>query len=116
MDLSDKRKSVHAVNAAVAGIRLVAGTGSPHPHAPVKIACRTLLSAAIDMCSAEVPELSIVGDELRQAVKTRQREITDKYVNVIEAVREAHSNRLVDIPDTLPNVSNLYRKKGRATD
>jgi Recombinase zinc beta ribbon domain len=42
---------------------------------------------------AEVPELWII-DELWQAVKTRQSEIADKYVNVTEAVREAQSNRL----------------------
>ncbi len=42
----------------------------------------------------EVPELRIIDDELWQAVKARQSEIADKYVNVIETVREAQSNRL----------------------
>jgi hypothetical protein len=42
---------------------------------------------------AEVPEFWIIDDELWQAVKTRQREIADKYVNVTEAIREAQSNR-----------------------
>ncbi|MDB5604574.1 MAG: Site-specific recombinase, partial [Bradyrhizobium sp.] len=36
----------------------------------------------------------IIDDELWQAVKTRQSEIADKYVNVTEAIREAQSNRL----------------------
>src|SRR6267154_453643 len=43
---------------------------------------------------AEVPKLRIIDDELWQAVKTRQSEIADKYVNVSEAIREAQSNRL----------------------
>ncbi len=34
---------------------------------------------------AEVPELRIIDDELWQAVRTRQSEIADKYVNVTEA-------------------------------
>lgn len=42
----------------------------------------------------EVPELRIINDEDWQSVKARQREVADKYANVIEAVREAHSNRL----------------------
>jgi hypothetical protein len=42
---------------------------------------------------AEVPEFWIIDDELWQAVKTRQSEIADKYVNVTEAIREAQSNR-----------------------
>jgi hypothetical protein len=44
---------------------------------------------------AEVPELWIIDDEFWQAVKTRQSEIADKYVNVTEAIREAQSNRLI---------------------
>lgn len=46
------------------------------------------------MIVAEVPELRIIDDELWQAVKARQSEIADKYVNVTEAIREAQSNRL----------------------
>ncbi|WP_234934294.1 recombinase family protein [Agrobacterium vitis] len=43
----------------------------------------------------EVPHLRIVDDELWQAVRTRQGEISEKYVNVTEAVREHHKkNRL----------------------
>ena len=41
----------------------------------------------------EVPELRIVDDALWQAVKARQRELTEKYANVIEAVRNANANR-----------------------
>ena len=37
-------------------------------------------------------ELRIVDDKLWQAVKARQSEIADKYVNVTEAVREHHAN------------------------
>jgi site-specific DNA recombinase len=43
----------------------------------------------------EVPALRIVDDELWRAVKTRQGEIAEKYVNVTVAVRKHHaSNRL----------------------
>ncbi|XUX13310.1 recombinase family protein (plasmid) [Aminobacter sp. BA135] len=43
----------------------------------------------------DVPELRIVGDELWQAVKARQSEITDKSVNLTTAVRAHHMrNRL----------------------
>lgn len=43
----------------------------------------------------DVSELRILDDLLWQAVKTRQSEIADKYVNVTEAIREHHSkNRL----------------------
>ncbi len=42
----------------------------------------------------EVPELRIVGDELWQAVKDRQGELTEKYATVIDAVRTANTNRL----------------------
>ena len=52
------------------------------------------INAELEWIVTEVPDLRIVGDELWQSVKTRQGEITDKYVNVIEAVREAQSNRL----------------------
>ena len=38
--------------------------------------------------------LRIVDDELWQAVRARQSEIADQYVNVTEAIREAQSNRL----------------------
>ena len=40
----------------------------------------------------KVPALRIVDDALWQAVKIRQAEISDKYVNVIDAVREHHAN------------------------
>ena len=43
---------------------------------------------------AEVPELRIVNDELWQAAKARQGELSVKYATVIEAVRGAHANRL----------------------
>ncbi|MFB9948929.1 recombinase family protein [Rhizobium puerariae] len=43
----------------------------------------------------DVPHLRIVDDELWQAVRTRQGEISEKYVNVTEAVRKHHTkNRL----------------------
>ena len=42
----------------------------------------------------EVPELRIVDDELWQAVKDRQEEITERYATVIEATRTARANRL----------------------
>lgn len=43
----------------------------------------------------DVPELRIVDDELWQAVRERQGEITEKYVNVTEAIRDHHTkNRL----------------------
>ncbi len=42
----------------------------------------------------EVPELRIIDDELWQAVKDRQEELTAKYATVIEATRSAHANRL----------------------
>jgi site-specific DNA recombinase len=40
----------------------------------------------------KVPALRILDDALWQAVKARQTEIIEKYVNVIEAVREHHAN------------------------
>ena len=43
---------------------------------------------------AEVPELRIVDDELWQAVKQRQEELTAQYATVIEATRTARANRL----------------------
>ena len=43
---------------------------------------------------AEVPELRIVDDELWQAVKHRQGEITEQYATVIEATQSARANRL----------------------
>jgi site-specific DNA recombinase len=52
------------------------------------------MNAESEWIVAEVPELRIIDDELWQAVKTRQGEIADTYVNVIEAVRKAQSNRL----------------------
>jgi hypothetical protein len=52
------------------------------------------MNAESEWIVAEVPELRIIDDELWQAVKARQSEIADKYVNVTEAIREAHSNRL----------------------
>jgi site-specific DNA recombinase len=52
------------------------------------------MNAESEWIVAEVPELRIIDDELWQAVKTRQRESADKYVNVTEAMREAQSNRL----------------------
>ena len=43
----------------------------------------------------DVPELRIVDDELWHAVRVRQGEIAEKYVNVTEAVRKHHKkNRL----------------------
>ena len=47
-----------------------------------------------DRIVAEVPELRIVDDELWQAVKDRQGEITEKYATVIEAMQAARVNRL----------------------
>ena len=53
------------------------------------------LNPESDWVITEVPELRIVDDRLWQAVKDRQGEIAEKYVNVIDAVREAHaSNKL----------------------
>ena len=53
------------------------------------------LNPESDWVITEVPDLRIVDDKLWQAVKERQGEIAEKYVNVIEAVREAHaSNKL----------------------
>ena len=49
------------------------------------------LNPETDWVITEVPELRIVDDTLWQAVKVRQGEIAEKYVNVIEAVREAHA-------------------------
>ncbi len=43
---------------------------------------------------AEVPELRIVNNELWQAVKDRQGEITVQYATVIAATQSARSNRL----------------------
>ncbi|GAB1715049.1 MAG: Recombinase [Nitrobacter sp.] len=40
--------------------------------------------------TTEVPELRIVDDKLWQAVRKRQGEIAEKFVNVTEAVREHH--------------------------
>ncbi len=43
----------------------------------------------------DVPDLRIVDDELRQAVRARQGEIAEKFVNVTEALRKHHKkNRL----------------------
>ena len=47
-----------------------------------------------ELIVTEVPELRIVDDALWQAVKARQGELTEKYANVIEAVRNANANRL----------------------
>ena len=47
-----------------------------------------------DWIVAEVPELRIVDDGLRQAVKDRQGEITEQYATVIEATQSARANRL----------------------
>ena len=44
--------------------------------------------------TTEVPELRIIDDELWQAVKVRQEELTAKYATVIEATRTARANRL----------------------
>jgi site-specific DNA recombinase len=53
------------------------------------------LNLESDWIVTEVPHLRIVDDELWQSVKARQQGITEKYVSVIEAVREHHaSNRL----------------------
>jgi hypothetical protein len=43
------------------------------------------MNAESEWIVAEVPELRIIDDDLWQAVKTRQSEIADKYVNVTEA-------------------------------
>ena len=43
---------------------------------------------------AEVPELRIVDDELWQAAKARQAEISEKYATSIAATRAANANRL----------------------
>ena len=43
---------------------------------------------------AEVPELRIVDDELWQAAKARQGELSEKYATAIAAVRNAHANRM----------------------
>ena len=42
----------------------------------------------------EVPELRILDDELWDAAKARQKDISAKYATVIEAVRAANTNRL----------------------
>jgi site-specific DNA recombinase len=42
--------------------------------------------------TTEVPELRILDDDLWQAAKARQGELTVKYANVITAVRAAHAN------------------------
>ena len=47
-----------------------------------------------ELIVTEVPELRIVDDALWQAVKARQGELTEKYANVIDAVRNANANRL----------------------
>ena len=47
-----------------------------------------------DRIVTEVPELRIVDDELWQAVKARQGELSVNYATVIEAVRGAHANCL----------------------
>lgn len=44
----------------------------------------------------EVPALRIVDDELWQAVKAKQKEIAEKYVNVTAAIREHHSNNRIN--------------------
>lgn len=44
--------------------------------------------------TTEVPELRIVDDELWQAAKAWQGELTVKYANVITATRAAHANHL----------------------
>ena len=47
-----------------------------------------------DWIVREVPELRIVDDDLWQAVKHRQGEITEQYATVIEATQSARANRL----------------------
>ncbi len=47
-----------------------------------------------DWIVTEVPELRIVDDELWQAVKDRQGELTEKYAAVIDAVQTTNTNRL----------------------
>ena len=47
-----------------------------------------------DWIVTEVPELRIVDDDLWQAVKHRQGEITEQYATVIEATQTALANRL----------------------
>ena len=49
----------------------------------------------------EVPELRIVDDELWQAVKDRQEELTEQYADVIAVVRAANTN-----PSANPNRLN----------
>jgi len=44
--------------------------------------------------TVEVPELRILDDELWQAAKARQGEISEKYATSIAATRAAHANRL----------------------
>ena len=44
--------------------------------------------------ATEVPELPIVDDELWQAVKDRQKELTQKYATNIESTRTTRANRL----------------------
>jgi site-specific DNA recombinase len=62
------------------------------PSTGRRVSC---LNSESEWIVTEVPELRIVDDELWQAVKMRQAEIAEKYVNVIEAVRGHHaSNRL----------------------
>ena len=43
---------------------------------------------------SQVPELRIVEDKLWESVKARQQEIAQKHINLTEAVRRHHNNRL----------------------
>jgi site-specific DNA recombinase len=51
------------------------------------------LNPESDWIVTAVPELRIIDDELWQAVKAKQREIAEKFVNVTAAIREHHSNK-----------------------
>ena len=84
-----------------------------------------------DWIVAEVPELRIVDNDLWQAVKDRQGEITEQYATVIEDGRyvrgmvdrlselEARQDELTeqltavpaDFPDIHPNIAYIYRRK-----
>ncbi len=62
-----------------------------NPETGKRVSC---INPAEEWIVTEVPALRIVDDELWQAVKARQEELSVKYATVIEAVRGAHANRL----------------------
>jgi hypothetical protein len=89
-----------AISSAAPGLSTTSSTwGAPHLE-PATLHQRSFDGQRISRLNPEsewiitgVPELRIVDDELWQAVKTKQSEIADKFVDVTTAIREHHSNK-----------------------